>query len=242
MRRWLVGGLVFAAIGAAGCGGLPGAKNRSTTPAATAAQESPSVTPAGRFRQPADPCAAIPADKAQQFKLYDPEKRVLPGMDSDPTTGSLVGYDFLTCDWKVDNPAKGPNGKPNWMSFSITYMVIDPAFPATLAVAKGIYDHRKDKLTNDPKKEVKRTETPAGLGDEAIYTYAVETGSVGPSGVVNVLVVSSNACVSISFSAADLHKDPKKKEGFQLYTTPVAEERLRPAVMAVANDAMQLLG
>jgi hypothetical protein len=163
-------------------------------------------------------------------------------MDSDPTTGTLVDYNILKCSWSVDNPAKGPNGRPNMFDLTVTYSVIDPAFPKSVEVATGIYALRKEKLETDPDRQAKRNEAPAGFGDEAAYFYAVETSSLGQGGAADLIIRSSNAYVSISFSGADLRSDPSKPRGQQLVTSAVTEEQLQPTVMGIAGEVLSLLG
>ncbi|GAA0913505.1 hypothetical protein Vau01_045910 [Virgisporangium aurantiacum] len=235
-------GLVLAGLllGAAGCGALP----RSGDDATPGAASSPSqlVGPAGRFSPPADQCAGVTPATAQKFKLQQPSKNSLPGMDSDPATGTLVDYTVLRCSWSVDNPAKGPNGRPNMFTLSVTYSVIDPAFPKSVQVATGIYELKKEKLRTDPERQVKRSDAPAGLGDEAAYFFAVETSSLGEGGSVDLIIRSSNAYVSISFSGADLRSDPSKPRGLQLVTSAVAEDQLQPTVLGIAGEVLSLLG
>jgi hypothetical protein len=243
MRRWLSCGLALGSLTVFGCGVLPGNK-RQTAPAPTAPAPSDAklTAPAGRFTPPTDPCSAVAPATAQRFKLVRPEKNVLPGMDSDPSTGTLVEYQNLQCIWTFDNPAKGSNSRPNMWTLTVSYSVIDRNFPAALDVAKGIYQLRKDKSTSDANRRVTRTDTPAGLGDEASYSFAVKTTSLGRSGEAQLLIVSSNAAVSITYSGADLLVDPSKKVGFQLYTGEVKEDQLQPAVMGIAGEVMSLLG
>jgi hypothetical protein len=228
------------ALGVAGCGVLRGSGD-DAGPAAAPAQSQP-AGPTGRFSAPADQCAGVKPATAQQYKLRDPSKSSLPGMDSDPTTGTLVDYDILTCSWSVDNPAKGPNGRPNMFDLSVTYSVIDPTFPKSVEVAEGIYALKKEKLETGSKRQVTRNEPQTGLGDEAVYVFATETSTVGEGGAADLIIRSSNAVVSISFSGGDLRLDPSKPRGLQLVTSAVTEDRLQPTVMGIAGDVLSLLG
>jgi hypothetical protein len=226
-----------------GCGALPNNRHR-TTPASTVATpgDATPTAPAGRFTEPTDPCSAVSPATAQRFKLLRPNTTTLPGMDSDPATGKLVSYQLLKCDWSVDNPAKGQNSRPNLFSLTVSYSVIDRNFPTAINVAKAIYQFRKDKHASDANRRITRTDAPAGLGDEAAYSFAVTTSSLGQSGEAELLIWSSNATIEISFSGADLRVDPSKKVGFQLYTTPVTEEQMQPTVLGIASEVMSLLG
>jgi hypothetical protein len=236
-------GLALAAVAMLGCGLLPGRNRQSSPGSAVPAPSTPAATaPAGRFTEPADPCAAVAPATAQRFKMDRPKTVSLPGMDADPNTGKLVSYQNLKCSWSIDNPAKGPDGRPNYIDVTVTYSVIDRTFPTAVDVARGIYELRKEKQAGDANRSVQRTDSPTGLGDEASYSFAVTTSSLGQSGDAVLLILSSNATVSISTSGADLLMDRSKPVGHQLYTRPLAEGQLQATVLGIAGEVMGLLG
>jgi hypothetical protein len=230
--------LAACALATAGCAG-PGTQAkaiRSTSPSTA-----PTTPRSPLYAEPVNPCDAVSPATVQRFKLTKPDKTLLPGVDINPATSMPVDYNFVKCSWSIDNLAHGTNGRPNMFTFSITYVVIDQRLATAEQIAKTLYLFQKDKMKTGGKRQVKRAETPDGLGAEAYYTFSVDQTSVGEGAGSDLLIRKANAYVSLSLSGADLRLDPSLPRGRQLVTTPVTEDRLKPTVLGTVQEAMSLL-
>jgi hypothetical protein len=153
----------------------------------------------------------------------------------------LVEYDLVTCEWVVDNPARGAGGQPNQMTVTVSYAVIDPARPSAAAVARSVLDTGKQKLaTTDQVTVVREVAAPVSQYD-GYYVYLTRKSVTGADGEVHAAVQMANAVVTTEFSGADLRRDRSKRPGFQEETTPVPESRLQSTVTTVLPSAIDHL-
>ena len=218
----------------AGCGAAGGGVARDS-PSEVASTPAAPVT---LYAPPGDPCAAVPAALADRLGLREPSRRTDPlfEMDSTQPQDPLVGYDQTTCVWVVRNPGRGADGRPNQMTASVSYAVIDPARPAAEAVAESVWQRGREKLSPDAPPVRASVEV-----DDGYYAYVTQKSPSGAGGVAEAGVRLANAVVTVRFTGADLRSDPSRPVGDQLVTTPVGEKRLKPTVDSLLPESIGLL-
>jgi hypothetical protein len=193
-----------------------------------------------RHAQPADPCAGVSNETAQQHKMRNPERLSydLFAMDeTKPVADQLVPFKDLQCRWSVHNAGRGPNARPNEMTIIASYKVMDASDDA----ARSVFTEQLAVLREKSGVTIKREQSPSELGGESYYVYLTEESPIGGGSRVEVAVHNANAVITVSFSGADLRSDRNRPAGLQLVTTPVAEDRLRPTVDALLPHVLALL-
>jgi hypothetical protein len=212
------------------------------------------------YEPPSDPCGAVSAATRKMYELRQPEASTFPYAGTATSSGVPALTDTVRCTWVVDNPGKGPNGRPNQLSVTLDFQVptaedVDEGVAMANAASTGdvtpeqmaqvLFDSAPADLEGESAgvtTRLKRREPVDGLGDSAYTAVLAQKDQVGRSTVVVVALRAANAHVMVTHSGADLQIDPSLPQGLQLVTTPVPPRRLKPAAEAVARDALEGLG
>jgi hypothetical protein len=224
------------ALGVSACGGSPAPAG--DRPDAKASAAGAAARPA--YARPPDPCAAASAALKQRLGLRDPTPHVYERfqLDGSRPKDPIVAYDDVVCEWVVLNPPRSDDGRPNQMTASVSFAVIDPRHPSAGQVAAAVLTAGRERLDKDPYVEVVRKTGSPVDGHDGYYVYTRRRSATGESAGVEGAVHLANAVVVVRFSGADLRLDPSKPAGLQQVTEPVAESRLRPTVASLLPAAV----
>jgi hypothetical protein len=242
-RRLVLAALAGGLVAVPGCSDGPGRNG----PGERGSSPSPAAipTPAARaYRSPADPCAVIPPNLAKRLGMTDPEPRTIGQFErnpeADPTRGQppVAAYNLQRCSWTVKNPGRGPNGRPNGMTVTIDYEVIEATSELRHPdeVAKAVYASNYQQTRRDGT-VVRQAASPVPA-DDGYYRYVTHKSTGMSSGEAEAGIRLANAVVTVSYSGADLKLDRTLPPGLQLVTTAVPERRLRPTVESLLPAAM----
>jgi hypothetical protein len=154
MHRIRTAAVLVAALALPACGVVQGARptpapSASLAPSATPAQPATAAAQAepAPYHPPSKPCDAVPPATRREHDLTEPDETVYPNTIQDPDTGDEVTIDILTCSLWAENPARGPEGRPNHLFFYV-YIQVPTAEQASdpAGLAHTLFDGERENL------------------------------------------------------------------------------------------------
>lgn len=250
MRRVHTAAPLVVALVLSACAAIQGATSTPTpgatsVPGATPAQAASAVPQAepAPYRPPSKPCDAVPAATRKKHDLTEPDESVYPNPFQDPTTGEWVTIDILICSLWVENPARGPDGRPSHL-FLFVYLQVPTAEHTNdpVRLAQALFDDGQENLGSETlvgtTPTVKRVREMDDLGERAYSAVLSNETTTGEATDVVVAFQAANAYVKVSYSG----EDQKLNSSDGMHSTPVPARRLRPVAESVARDVLEALG